>query len=483
MHRIIKQAIVFVPVFVYALFFISAILSNQAISPDEKFKLLAILILLVFSIFAMMRILLISNSKALILLLLLLLLCSQISIVFTNLEYGEAYYENNYHIDTYSIYKNTVGIESFYEPAFSNDAFFVILIKILYIITGSSIGNYWAIMSLFNILFIDIGIIFMYKIAKELYGTKVAILASLLLVPILLNYFIYYSIHTDTFSIPFITGSVYFFVRAVKSNNSQKRILWSGATGIVLALGWLIRPLIVTVIVSLVIALGAALCRNKKLVLSSAASTLVGLFFLCGIIGGFYTIVLPNQNIFPYNKNINVPMTYMLAQNIGGINWSGYEVLGYIKDSTTAEQKQKNIVFIKSKLKEYGFVGYVKQIKCKFFEFSTGGNFVPEFARKDFFENGLLTDFTYNLFDAAWFIILFGIIFGMYSLTRPMRPFDFNCFIRLLPIGLLLLSLFFTETWSRYHIGHLAIYCIISAHGYIWLFEKIKQWGKNYVAA
>jgi hypothetical protein len=78
------------------------------------------------------------------------------------------------------------------------------------------------------------------------------------------------------------------------------------------------------------------------------------------------------------------------------------------------------------------------------------------------------------MIDAIWFILLFGIAVGMCSLKKTGEPFEMNLFIKLIPIGILLLLLFVTETSQRYFIGHLPIFCIVAAHGYLRLFENTR---------
>jgi hypothetical protein len=220
-------------------------------------------------------------------------------------------------------------------------------------------------MSIFNIIFIDIGIIFTYLIAKELYGKKVAVLSILLFIVVFSNYLSYYVICTDTFSIPFISGSVYLIIKTIKCKDARKKLILSIFCAASVALGYLLKPYIVTVIIALAIVAFSSFLKSKKVALRQILIAILSVFVFFGIVGGFYTVVLPNQSIFPYDKSKNGPMSYTVAQNISGIEFS-YDIYALIGDNDTAQQNKNNIEFIKHKLKEYGIKGFTRTISKSF---------------------------------------------------------------------------------------------------------------------
>jgi hypothetical protein len=453
----------------FALYFLAGLFGMRYNEIDAKFRLLFTLIIVCAMLFCLFHIIMKANSKIInIFAILLLVLFQVLNIVFSN-DYGQEYTIKIE--EEQSIRANTIGTAPFFTYSYNHKALWLMALRFFYVITGSMSQHYWITMSVFSIILVDTSLIFAYLIAKELFNKKVAVLTILLFAFIFSYTTFYFYTFTEAPCMPFITGSIYIIIRLLKTKSPHKKLLLCCAAGITLGLGYLIKPSIATVIFVLFIGLGTWFfknCKNKKLVLYNCKFVLAGLFCFTFIIGGFYTVVLPNQSIVPYKKDEGAPVIYFLAQNITAEHFN--EELYDIERSgeySSKELRKKYISLINSTLKDYGFKGYFNNIKNKFYMLPAEGFLVEPFVVDDEMRVGDITPFTNLIVDATWLIILFGICLAMFSKQ--------NMYIKLLPFFILFLLLFVVETAQRYQISHLPIFCIVAADGYFWAFQKIKK--------
>lgn len=221
--------------------------------------------------------------------------------------------------------------------------------------------DYHWVATVYNVISINLGIIFVYLICRELKSTKAAFLSlwlSSCCIPLLFYTPIFYS---DTLSLPFVMMSYYFYLQVLKSETIKQQITRSSFFALVCAAGTLIKFTVIIVAVAVLIDL---VIRGKLKKYWLAIIIAATLFYTC--LSGF--------NYYRYNhlldKNLSeqkqVPYTHWVMMGLSGngaYNGSDYE---YTYTFPTREARtQANLERIGERLNEYGVWGYLEFLHRK----------------------------------------------------------------------------------------------------------------------
>lgn len=146
------------------------------------------------------------------------------------------YFSYNY----FAIYPNNIFLFLIYK----------IYYKMIFFITGSTDIIY---IELLNVAAIFISIIFPYLIAVKLWGSHMGLLTGIicLFFASFYTYTAYY--YTDSFSLPFVTISIYLYLCAVNSKKEISKYLLLIGAGIILALGFKLKATIAIILAVIVI--------------------------------------------------------------------------------------------------------------------------------------------------------------------------------------------------------------------------------------
>ena len=146
------------------------------------------------------------------------------------------YFSYNY----FAIYPNNIFLFLIYK----------IYYKMIFFITGSADIIY---IELLNVAAIFISIIFLYLIAVKLWGSHMGLLTGIicLFFASFYTYTAYY--YTDSFSLPFVTISIYLYLCAVNSKKEISKYLLLIGAGIILALGFKLKATIAIILAVIVI--------------------------------------------------------------------------------------------------------------------------------------------------------------------------------------------------------------------------------------
>lgn len=146
------------------------------------------------------------------------------------------YFSYNY----FAIYPNNIFLFLIYK----------IYYKMIFFITGNTDIIY---IELLNVAAIFISIIFLYLIAVKLWGAHMGLLTGIicLFFAPFYTYTAYY--YTDSFSLPFVTISIYLYLCAVNSKKEISKYLLLIGAGIILALGFKLKATIAIILAVIVI--------------------------------------------------------------------------------------------------------------------------------------------------------------------------------------------------------------------------------------
>lgn len=221
--------------------------------------------------------------------------------------------------------------------------------------------DYHWIATVYNVISINLGILFVYLICRELKSIKVAFLSLWLSSCCIPLYFYTPIFYSDTLSLPFVMMTYYVYLQILKSANIKQQFVRACAFAIVCTLGTLIKFTVIIVAIAVLIDL---IMRGNLKKYWPATIVAISLFYT--FLSGF--------NYYRYNhlldKNLSeqkqVPYTHWVMMGLSGngaYNGSDYEYTYTF--STRDARAQANIERIGQRLKEYGVGGYLEFLHRK----------------------------------------------------------------------------------------------------------------------
>jgi len=400
---------------------------------------------------------------------------------------------------------NNAPIESGSLSMYPNNLLlFFILHQILRFFTFIGITDNWLGLSIVNILMIDIALLASIITVRKVYPSEDRRLTLLILFSLLIGLSPWIIVpYSDTFLMPFVSLVILLCFQTTQAKTTAKRILFASAAGILFALGWLIKPIIIAIPAALVITgLVYIIHVRGKIKLRLAAPVLLSSSLAIALTIGAFNLYVENQNIVELNKSVRVPMSYTIATGLvseysvysrslyGAWN---FETAKY-NHGTTQEKNENFNALIRERLQNHGVFGYTRFLVNKARWITSEGNFFwlgegagtadfsnvdGNFLRELFYTNGKHYPFYLHAANGLWTVVFLGLCIGMLvpcltGQNKTKQGGNSDLFIRLNVFSIIFVILL-TEGRSRYLIGFLPVFCIISANGYSYLKILIKN--------
>ncbi|MGN1130196.1 MAG: glycosyltransferase family 39 protein [Ruminococcus sp.] len=258
----------------------------------------------------------------------------------------------------FNLIQDDYSIGKVYLVKYPNNVALTVLLATLYKISYSVFGCVPKMVPIaLNCLAINLSVLFTTFTAKKLFGNKQALIA-LALCMLFAPYYTYTPYYyTDSLSLPFLIGSVYLFVSAIKAENKYKKYAMLVLFGGVVFLGFKMKA---TVVFVLVCGLIYALLRfNVKRFLAISLAVIVG-FSSVGIV---YTESVNSLNLCTKEQSYEseYPVTHWIMMGLKGVGRYNRNDSKFTMSFKNKDEKQKaNIEEIKKRVKEYGITGFVK---------------------------------------------------------------------------------------------------------------------------
>ncbi|MBO1308705.1 hypothetical protein JZO70_21200 [Enterococcus sp. 669A] len=376
----------------------------------------------------------------------------------------------------------------------NNSFFFFIMYlcnKIMNFLVSGNIG--WVHWQLFNALVLDISFVVLSKAASNLFSVKIGYtvfyfsLFSLSLSPwILVPY-------TDTFSFGLISSIflIYSIYRCSikKSAKVVLRILLS----VLIGLAFLLKPS------SIIFFIAWTLFKAVELIYEEKKSVQVHklfvfiqsiILFLSAII--FFNLFLNHQKLVSIDDEQAKPSIHFIMmgmKNDGGYNQEDVDTVNAINGK---ENKKAYISKeIRMRLKDFGFLGYMKFLMKKHFNNTSNGDFgwgrdgrpqVPgEVATSKF--QSILRDWYYQqgnrvnnirfFMHIIWLGVLSSSLFTVFIKTSDKKMSQLIYIMMLSVIGIFLYLLIFEGGRSRYLIQYLPIFFMLAGIGAQTLIQRL----------
>jgi 4-amino-4-deoxy-L-arabinose transferase-like glycosyltransferase len=293
----------------------------------------------------------------------------------------------------------------------------------------------------------------------------------------------------------------------VQAKTNIKRILCAAVSGFLLAIGWLIKATIIAIPAALTVIVfiyavqkRKELKKQKIIELRRFATIIITGVLVCVSALITFNFYVDNQSIVEFDKTIKTPASYTIATGMverpAACTRPLYGAWNYdtanLNNGTTQEKDEKFKTFIKEKLDELGFNGYMKFLIKKARWMTSEGHFcwlregggTADFSNPDanflkslFYNNGKHYMFFIHAANGLWIVVFLGLCLGMlFSWLRGFKQTDkFNADLFLcLSVFFIIVVLLFTEGRSRYLISFLPIFCIISANGYSRIIDSLR---------
>lgn len=175
---------------------------------------------------------------------------------------------------------------------------------------------FYKIIMIVNIALVDLGLMFGFKITEKLFNLKKAY-QYLLLITLFFGISPWIMVvYSDTLSIPFTTGVLLIILKIRESKSFKKQFILSILLGIILFLGYAIRPSSLIVLIAVVI---IATIRNirliKKLIIYGLALvTAISVFFVVRSSWNYYLYEV--QDKMEISEDVAFPWTYWVATGL-----------------------------------------------------------------------------------------------------------------------------------------------------------------------
>ncbi|MCI8375999.1 MAG: hypothetical protein HFI29_11280 [Lachnospiraceae bacterium] len=355
---------------------------------------------------------------------------------------------------------------NWYFTTYPNNVAACLFLTVFFKIFGG-LCDYITLGVLLNIFLILLGLVFLLLLIRHLYGERWAFL-GILLCALFLPFYMHAPIfYTDTFALPFVTGT--FLAYQLRKKDARFLIL----TALVLALGYKVKGSLGVILIALLIHIwlqkGKALEHTKQ-------SLLLLVPFL--LLVGFLTVV-PGQMSFMDTSEAEkheFPLEHWIALGIQGSG--GYNGDIYWMTASVEGKAEKAVVdrrFIQEKLEEYGFAGMCSHLKEKvLFTWGDGVYFAPEKLYRDPLKESPLHAWvlyygenyakTYRYCSAIHLLLLLGILLSVIRNLLDKKSRREIVAMQLAVFGLFLFLLIW-ETRSRYLVNFVPVFVLLGIDG------------------
>lgn len=213
-----------------------------------------------------------------------------------------------------------------------------------------------------NIVFIQLAVFFLFKIAKSVFNNFTACF-TLVLMFLFLPIYPYSTImYTDTTSMFLPVAFLYFFIKISKLENTKKKYVYAVLIGI---LAFISLKLKVTALIILIAFVINEIINNRFLQMLKIMGVSLLTFLVIEV---SYTAFIKNTGIMgiPYEDTKQVPFTHFIMMGMygsGAFSAEEWQFTLQLPDYET--RKEANTEQIKTRLKNYGTQGYIKFLSNK----------------------------------------------------------------------------------------------------------------------
>ncbi|PZL71874.1 hypothetical protein CI088_11615 [Enterococcus plantarum] len=373
----------------------------------------------------------------------------------------------------------------------NNTLFFFLMYFISQIGTvfHQSLGYSWLYWQLINTIFMDIGFIFIFLAAKNLFNKNIAYLSFYLaFIPLALSPWLLV-VYTDT--IMLLVVSLIFWVYSLVEKNQTKTLI--AILGILIAICYLLKPSSIVFLIAFIMIKLLVLLTTPGKIKIKKCGLIILLFCLpfTGTIKLFH-MYEDHQKLIIINKDQAKPWQHFVMMGLTGSGgFSEKDTQAIISIPTKKEKINYANTKIIERLKNYGFAGYTKFLMKKHFNNTSRGDFgwgidggpqiylqstnpIQTFLRDTYYQQGEKVKTVRFFMHFMWIITLIGLLLVTKKQYNDDEYDTLLAIFKLTILGAFLYLLLFEGGRSRYLIQYLPTIYILSANGFFLHFQQTK---------
>lgn len=338
-----------------------------------------------------------------------------------------------------------------------------------------------------NILFIQLAVLFLFKISKRIFNNVTACF-TLVLMFLFLPIYPYSTImYTDTTSMFLPIAFLYAMIRIYDLKDRNKKYIYAVIIGILAFLSLNLKVTALIVVIAFVIN-ELVSKRFKQLFKISGIALLTFL-----VLQFSYTTFLKKTEIMgiPYEDTKQIPFTHFIMMGMtgtGAFSADEWQFTLNLPDYDT--RKKENIRVIKERLGEYGVQGYIKFLNNKItgqtwgtgtYDFETILNSYQvdnNIAHEFLLSTGKFYPIVFYYCQTYHFTMLIAIALSILYTIKRGKDNDILNISKLSILGLLIFLLIW-ETRSRYMLNFIPVYILVFVSGINYFQKDIGKFFKK----
>mgnify|MGYP004616481239 CR=1 FL=1 len=338
-----------------------------------------------------------------------------------------------------------------------------------------------------NIIAIDISIIILVLIIKEIKNKKTAFFSLLLVFMTPVIYLAVPIFYTDTLSMPFPIMLIYFYIKFKREGNVNKKVIYSILLGLVTVLGINIKITVGITFIAIIIYELVAYKEKSKIEILYILLSIITILVLI-----FFEMIFFRFKFMDVEKlkNDRLPVTHFIMMSLGNNGgYSGNDVKFTKSFSNEREKVEANIAELKIRWQKYNRLDklyeYVKKRNKKIW--NDGTYYMPVLLNMSQVKSGKVQDFIYK--DNDFYVLISQIQRQMFFILticvivnyKKSKDNNINIILEASIFGLVIFFSFW-EVNSRYLINYVPIFNLIEINGIEILYIFImKFYNKNFL--
>lgn len=364
-----------------------------------------------------------------------------------------------------------------YIVRYQNNLVYLIINTLIYKLTGTTSH---LPLTVFGTLCINGAVLMTALTSRRVLGEKKA-LFTLALCALFTPYYTYTAyFYTDSYSIPFVIGTVYAFVAAVQSKTRGKKLLLLLLSGALCFVGFKIKGSVIVLIPALLLYL--IIKYGIKRAAKAGAAILLS---FCVLFASF-TVALKSSGIISEesSRRYQFPATHWVMMGLKDMGAFNEEDSDYSKSlSSKSERREENLKEIGKRISDMGAVGLAGHLGRKaVWTYMDGTYYIANYLSHNKHRT-LLHEFV--LYDGKFRFAFFAYSFGYqmflmfmiaYSSLRARRKgkAGLTLLFRIAVFGMVVFFIIW-ETNARYPFNFTPLYMLLATEGTFGLSERLKK--------
>lgn len=434
-------------------------------------------------------------------------------IIYANMIYRDIGFDCGLVVNTAIDMANGTFTNTEYFSKYSNNIFLLLILEIIFkFLNLFNMNNYLLIAVIFNIIIIDIAIIFIYLTSKKILKSKYNFISLLFTIPMLAFSPYIGVVYSDTLSLIFPIAILYYYI--CYKEKPKNRYLFAITT--FSTIGLLLKPTNIIVLIAIILIellnmiskfIDNKINNNKnfnikekvKFILKSTSIVIVTFLLVYNSYTGYRNLKLGKYISEEDYQNNGFPYTHFIMMGLKPTDVEGKYYGVYSEDDVIATQqqigvenkKEYNIEEIKKRLSKMGIKGYISYLYDKYtFIISDGtffyglegsfykslpynsSNLAKEIQEYVYVKEEGYVKYTSNIYQGIWTSVIIIILITT-ALNFRKKETQYIDIARLAIIGIIMFIVLF-EARSRYLINYLPIFTIVLSYGILDTTNKIE---------